>query len=483
MYLRLNISKVIQHAMATGVAVFTLACVGIASREVDSLAAFWPANAVLLGVFLRWPQFARWSNWAAAIVAFVAADLVTGGSLETAVWLTVANLTGIAAGATVYRRLMRDDPELRRSRSILGLFLVSTVAAIGAAIIGALAAPQTMDSEWFDGFGFWFANEFTNYMLILPLLLLLPMPATARLHMQLRLERDSVSDLAPPVLALLLSLAVSGVVGGPGAIAFPVPALIWCSLMFSPWVISILNFVMGIFFLVASASGWLVPGTTDVDSWEIISLRFGVALLALGPLTLSEIERDRRYAMDNLRELATQDSLTAVMNRRAFDHAAMEILDRARRGKKPVALLMMDVDHFKRVNDTYGHLAGDLVLTRLASIMSITLPTSSVVGRVGGEEFAAVVPALDQCQVYELADRIRSRVESESAEGSAYQTLGATVSIGVAWQLPRKETTLEHLMETADHALYEAKSMGRNHVVLTASNEANTQPAVASAPM
>jgi diguanylate cyclase (GGDEF)-like protein len=384
-------------------------------------------------------------------------------------------------GSVVYSQLRRNDPELRKSRSILGLFLVSVAAAGGAAVVGVIVAPQTLATGWFSGLGLWFANEFTNYMLILPLWILLLRPAIARHHMQLRLVRDAVSDLVAPVIALLLSVAASGLIGGPGAIAFPVPALIWCCLMFSPWVIAILNFLVGIFFLVASTAGWLMLGTTDVDSWEIISLRFGVALLALGPLTLSEIERDRRYAIDNLKELATQDSLTSVMNRRAFDHAADEIIERVRRTRKPLTVLMIDVDHFKLLNDTHGHLAGDLVLSRLANIVSMSMPANAVVGRVGGEEFAAIVPYLERAQAHELAEGVRSRIEAEAAYGSTHHTFGATVSIGVSWGSPGKDATFQELMESADRALYEAKRFGRNQVVLATAPEGGSNQAVASA--
>jgi diguanylate cyclase (GGDEF)-like protein len=222
-------------------------------------------------------------------------------------------------------------------------------------------------------------------------------------------------------------------------------------------------------------------GTTDADSWEIISLRFGVALLALGPLTLSEIERDRRYAIENLKELATQDSLTSVMNRRAFDHAADEIIERVRRTRRPLTILMIDVDHFKLLNDTHGHLAGDLVLSRLANIVSMSMPANAVVGRVGGEEFAAIVPYLERAQAHELAEGIRSRIEAEAAYGSAHHTFGATVSIGVSWGPPGKDATFHDLMESADRALYEAKRFGRNQVVLATAPEAGSTQAVASA--
>ncbi len=474
-------STAMWHAPVTGVLVFVLACLGIATRQVDSLASFWPANAVLLGVLLRWPVTARWRTWVAAAIGYVAADLAMAGTFERSLWLAAANLTGVALGVAVYTRVARGDAHTSGSRAVLGLFLMSLAGAGGAAIVGAFMAPHNLDPRWYVEVGFWFANEFTNYMLILPLLLLIPVPETVRRHMGLRLRRDSVADLAPPVLALLFSLAGSALIGGPGAIAFPVPALIWCCLMFSPWVIAILNFLVGIFFLVASTSGWLALGTTDTDSWEIISLRFGVALLLLGPLTLSEIERDRRYALVELGELANLDALTAVMNRRAFDQGAAEVLERAWRGGKPVALLMMDVDHFKKVNDTHGHLAGDRVLTRLASIVSIVLPSNAVVGRVGGEEFAALVPGLDHCQAYQLADGIRARIEAESSTGGPYHTLGATVSIGIAWEVCTKESTLKDLKESADRALYEAKSFGRNHVVLSATPGDRVNPEVAHA--
>ncbi len=175
-----------------------------------------------------------------------------------------------------------------------------------------------------------------------------------------------------------------------------------------------------------------------------------------------EIAR-RKELEDELRQLANTDALTGACNRRHFVEVCDKELQRARRYGRPLSLLMMDIDHFKRINDNHGHAAGDEVLKRLAETCQAVLRGQDVVGRLGGEEFAVLMP---ECTV-EAAERVAERlrrtlagVEVAVAEG---RTVGFTVSIGVVDGAP--DRSLEATLEQADQAMYAAKAGGRNRVV------------------
>ncbi|HBH39045.1 MAG TPA: sensor domain-containing diguanylate cyclase [Curvibacter sp.] len=159
-----------------------------------------------------------------------------------------------------------------------------------------------------------------------------------------------------------------------------------------------------------------------------------------------------------LTELATTDSLTGLHNRRAFEHALKLELAIAERRLTPLSLLIVDVDHFKQVNDQYGHPAGDKVLQTLARQLSAVARSIDVVARIGGEEFAALLPNTDTAGALAVAERMRVLVAEADWTG-----MPITVSIGTA-TLQRNETGVG-LKERADQALYAAKEGGRNRVV------------------
>ena len=163
-------------------------------------------------------------------------------------------------------------------------------------------------------------------------------------------------------------------------------------------------------------------------------------------------------------ELATTDSLTGVYNRRTFKELAEPILSRARRSRGPVSLLLIDLDHFKRVNDTHGHLSGDEVLAGFAKLTRSCLRKEDLLARYGGEEFVVLLPGTTEPAAIALAERIREEVADASLH-AANDKVRVTVSIGVAGESGEHLATLEMLLGHADEALYAAKARGRNCVV------------------
>jgi diguanylate cyclase (GGDEF)-like protein len=172
----------------------------------------------------------------------------------------------------------------------------------------------------------------------------------------------------------------------------------------------------------------------------------------------------RRLAEANrqLRHLASVDVLTGVFNRRYFLDLLKRELQRSNRRKHEVSLILMDVDHFKRVNDHNGHPAGDEVLRQLSKALVDTLRSDDVVGRVGGEEFAFMLPETSAATAEEVAERLRVVVEATRIESNDHH-ISVTASFGIA-AAPCEENSTECLLSRADGALYAAKEAGRNCV-------------------
>jgi len=166
-------------------------------------------------------------------------------------------------------------------------------------------------------------------------------------------------------------------------------------------------------------------------------------------------------AQEALRFQATRDALTGIYNRGAALKRLEEELDRARRENKPLSVLMMDIDHFKKINDTYGHLVGDTVLKEMVRRIQGVLRSYDVVGRFGGEEFVVILPNADGDIAGRVAERIRAAVSAHPVTDGGV-SVSVTLSAGVA----ASGTTLavDALIQAADEALYQAKRTGRNRV-------------------
>lgn len=173
-------------------------------------------------------------------------------------------------------------------------------------------------------------------------------------------------------------------------------------------------------------------------------------------------ERQLATMAAKLEKMAHTDALTGLFNRRFFTSRLQEEYARVRRHKGVMSVLMLDLDHFKQVNDTFGHDFGDAVLSAVATVANRVKRTSDIVARVGGEEFALLLPHTDQRGALLLADRLRNAIEAYPYRQKLNADLTVTASIGVATVTP--SITAAELLKVADRALYRAKHSGRNRV-------------------
>jgi diguanylate cyclase (GGDEF)-like protein len=189
-------------------------------------------------------------------------------------------------------------------------------------------------------------------------------------------------------------------------------------------------------------------------------------------LQLEAVIKDRerlaeelRVANTQLSQMAMTDPLTGMPNRRAFEEALARDLSRAERHGGAVTLILVDADHFKKVNDTFGHQGGDAVLKALSEVLRESTRTSDIAARVGGEEFALILPQTDADNALVVAERVRVKFAVRKIAIDDGRTAKATVSLGVATaKAPGCRGLDRALYEAADRALYAAKASGRNCV-------------------
>ncbi|MEG0920861.1 MAG: GGDEF domain-containing protein [Comamonas sp.] len=227
---------------------------------------------------------------------------------------------------------------------------------------------------------------------------------------------------------------------------------------------SVVVFLVGLPFF---QCGWelglsLSTGATQMLRYGLRGLLMVAALLLLS-LGFMRMVQDRREARS--RHAALRDPLTRMLNRRALVRTLEHCIQNTARQELPMALLLVDVDHFKRVNDTYGHISGDKVLRHVSRVLASHVRADSFVGRFGGEEFVIVCPgtAMDEASI--LAERLNLAVRSASVRIKGH-TLHVTVSIGGFSGLVPANTPWESLLEAADGAMYRAKDAGRDRVIM-----------------
>ncbi len=214
---------------------------------------------------------------------------------------------------------------------------------------------------------------------------------------------------------------------------------------------------------------FLVRRTRDQERFGPADLEFAQAVITAAVAVIQRAQIVESTMADNARleQLAQTDPLTQLLNRRALTERISAEMERALRYDSTLALLMIDLDHFKKVNDNYGHLVGDDVLRDVGQLLLETIRGSDIVARYGGEEFLLLLPETDEAGAESFAERIREAVERHPFGGGSSgggKTLSLTSSIGVAVYPAARIESVEDLLARADAALYRAKADGRNRV-------------------
>jgi diguanylate cyclase (GGDEF)-like protein len=452
----------LQPALTVFMLVFTTCIFGIESRPIGFLAAFWPSNAVLLAVFVRYPELVSRLGWVMAILGYLTADLITGSPLDKALLLNGANIAGVVVGYQLFKLVPPQVKTLERTSASVYLFAICLASAGTTGVIGAGASVLLLDREYFPALALWMSSEFTNYITLMPFILALPADWRGYLRSVVHgiIRPGSGRKLA---VLVLLALACIGsiLIGGPGAVIFPVPILLWLAMSFSLFTTLVVVLIYVLWCHLAIDLG-LIAINVDMKALQnTVSMRLGVALLALGPIAIASMNFARNALLRQLEHVANHDALTHVLTRNAFMQRGSRLL--TQKGEQ-VCIMMLDIDYFKSINDRFGHSGGDAALISFTRAIAGDLRDSDLFGRMGGEEFAIVALIERQEDAVYLAERLRRRVEIESIAMPAGNHLQITVSIGMVTCIGGTEQNLDNLLKIADMAVYKAKNSGRNRV-------------------
>jgi diguanylate cyclase (GGDEF)-like protein len=444
-------------SLSVGLLVFGACIVGIHSQVLFSLASVWPANALLLAVLVLKPQANRALTWLAAAIAFIGADLLSGSDISRSLLLNGANMAGVAGGALVFKAMPKGTLLMQRPTDTIFIVVTIVFSATCAAVAGIVPGVLLFSMSPSDSFYLWFSTELVNYAIVLALAFGLTMPKT---HGTLSDKRFRTLSMAAALAALLVSIGLMHLLGRAGSIAFSVPALIWCAVIFPPSVSMALTAATCGWLLIAAPLN-LLPLHTDLEeAASLSSLRLGVAMVAIAPFAVACLTAAWNTAQARLEHVARHDNLTGLLNRGALVTRAERALNTASRDGH--CMLMLDVDHFKRINDSHGHATGDLVLADIAATLRHGLRSDDLIGRIGGEEFAILLPLTSMMAASVMAERLRHAVATKPIATGGGQEIAVTVSIGIAHG--QAGTPFNVMLSAADAALYSAKRGGRDRV-------------------
>ena len=432
--------------------------------------AIWPPSGIALAALLLlgnrvWPGVwlgATLVNFTVSFSPIVPLLIATGNTLEA------------LAGAILVRRFIVGlSCRFEHAADVFKFVAVAALSCVIAATVGVVSLTVQGSVAWLDFFPnwvTWWQGDTAGIIIMTPLLL------NWSIRHPMVWSQQRLAELAALVL---LCAGISYLVFGQGAQAasaswmfLVLPLIIWAAYRFTQREVTT---------IIAAVSAVAIWYTLDGDgpfrsaslNRSLLELLAFISSMVVTGLLLNAVEGERKRAIDDLekelrgvKDEAVTDPLTGLSNRRYLWHFLPYELLRVARRESSLAVIMIDLDHFKRVNDIHGHEAGDLVLTKVAALLRSHIRDSDIASRYGGEEFVLVLPDATLEGTKRRADAIRNAIRELKLEHLGKPITGVTASIGIA-MFPDHAEDSESLMRIVDDLLYEAKRSGRDRIVVS----------------
>ncbi len=454
---------------------FATALIGLAiSRQAGNIATLWPPNGMLVAALL----LSRRSRWRDVLLAgalgSLAANVFNGNGMVAAGSITVANLVEAIVASSIIRRRTGTRRLFQQSDDVVVLIIASVVAALTAGTLSAASAHLLAGAP--------FARIFIKWVLGDVLGLLVVMPIAVIVHDLVTLGPDLMLAHRSRVEGALVLLGVSGVAMGVYAPNAPpiqylvMPAVLLASFRLGPFGAALSTMIVASLGSLGTAAAAALVSAPDDVTIRVFYFQLNLAVLFLTALPIgaamaqrARLERDLTEQKERadtfaieMASLANVDDLTGLATRRHFLDQLDIMAGAARRAGHPLTLAMLDIDHFKPINDRHGHAIGDAVLTAIGAACRASVRGDDVIGRLGGEEFAMLMPITEADTAFRIVDRLREAVAAIAIPLRDGATVSVTISVGMA---VFRDQQIDGLLLDADRALYLAKEQGRNRVV------------------
>jgi diguanylate cyclase (GGDEF)-like protein len=414
----------------------------------------WPPTGIALAALLVLGYRVSPAIWLGAFLA----NLATTGALVSSAGIAVGNTVEALAGAWLVNRFAGGRHAVERSADLFKFAVLAAVSTSISATLGVLSLsadglvqPGTHGAVWLT----WWLGDLVGALIVAPLVLLW--------SADWRLRFSPVR--AGETTALLLAVLAGGLVmfGGflpPFPLTFlSLPLLLWPAFRFGPREAVSVAALLGMIAVAGTLRGvGSFAGGSPNHSLLLLQSFMGVSTLTALAVAGEVAERKRLEA--RLSHLADYDSLTDVLSRRRFQEQLEQQLADSRRYGTPAALLFVDMDDFKSVNDRFGHAAGDKVLAGVAALLRGRLRDSDSLGRIGGDEFVVLLPHTDREQAEAVAGQLLKAIATQPTV-LGEKEIRSAASIGIAL-LSDHGQTLEEVLAHADDAMFAAKAAGHN---------------------
>lgn len=446
------------------------------SRQAGNIATLWPPNGMLVAALLltnqrRWPLVL-----AAGVLGSFAANLFNGSSVLAASSITVANIVEAFIAAWIIRHQTRRRVLFRTSSDVVVLIVASITAALVAGALSATSAKLLAHAPFTTIFIKWVLGDVLGLLVVMPIAVIAH--DVIKLGPDLMMTQRSQGE-AGLILAAVLGVSLAVYAPNMPAVQFLVmPTVLLASFRLGPFGAALSTVIVA----VIGSLGTVLAAKATTNSPDEITLRvfafqLNLAVLFLTALPIgaamaqrAQLERDLidekeradRFAAE-MASLANIDDLTGLATRRFFLDQLDTMAATARRNRQPLTLAMIDIDHFKPINDTFGHAVGDAVLMAIGAACRTAVRSDDVIGRLGGEEFAMLMPLTDQETAFRIVDRLREAVAAIAIPTNDGRSVSVTISVGMAMFADQQ---IDRLLLDADRALYLAKERGRNRIVL-----------------
>jgi diguanylate cyclase (GGDEF)-like protein len=444
-------------ATAAGLAVtyFTAAKLGLTLAFVNpSATAVWPPTGIALAAFLIFGT----RVWPAIFAGAFLANLTTAGSVATSIGIAAGNTLEGLLGSYLVQRFAAGLQAFGRPRNafrfaVLAAGVSPMVSATGGVIslaLGGFAHWPDFGRIWLT----WWLGDGAGALVVAPVVLL--WVENPRVEWTRRQAAEAGLLL---VCLMLVGLLVFGGIFPTQAKNYPlefvcIPLLLWAAFRFGARETATAILLLSVIAIRGTLQGF-GPFAWATQNESLLLLQAFIGIIAVTKLIVAAVVAERRRMEGHLRDLAVRDPLTGLANYRQLMVALEAEIRRSQRTQRGFAVLLLDVDGLKRINDRHGHLVGSRALCRLAEVLHMSCRAVDTAARYGGDEFALVLPETDDTAAQQVAARVSERLEKD------VETPRIKASFGVAF-FPRDGATAEAILSGADRALYGMKAASRS---------------------